>query len=302
MGKRNLKFGGKSGILPKVRPVFKRNPVRPPTAFELAEEAKIEQGYAEGVPLPQKTGITFHRKPVRPEVITVEERIKRNIEAREPANVDESKLTQDEIWQLKRDEIRRLHLKEAYLTEARRLERIEELKAAQREAAEVTQKTDQQYEESQATKLTMPTIESYLKGPLMRERTAEEKALVHEQRLLNRKTRELETSENNATNLLELYHAAAKFITTEEELELAIHDAFEVDVSKFETNQMVIANKLAGYQQAFANIDSSEALVTNQAYGELNGQPGLPLVKDTVDGVMEKLKREARLAVNDKAV
>lgn len=301
MGKRNLKFGGKSGILPRVRPVFKRNPVRPPTAHEIAEEAKLEQGYAEGVPLPKKKGFTFHRHPVKPKVITVEERIKRNIEDRKPSNVDESQLTQDQIWQLKRDEIRRAHLKDAYLTEAKRLQRIEELKAAQREAEEMTKKTDQEYEESLATTLTLPTIESYLKGPLMRDRTEEEKALVQEQRLLNRKTRELELREKSATDLLELYHAAAKFITTEEELEQAIHEAFEVDVSKFESNQMVIVNKLAGYQQAFANIDASEALVTNQAYGELNGQPGLPLVKDTVDGVIEKLKREAQLAVNERA-
>lgn len=303
MSKRTIKFGGKSGVLPKIRPVFRRYPIRPKTPEEIAEESKIEQGYAEDIPLPKRRGMTFHRQPIEKPVVTIQERIKRNIEDRVPQNIDESKLTEDEIWTLKRDEIRRAHLKDAYLKEAQRLKKIEELKekVAEKEKEKALQSSEASYEESQATKLTLPTIDSYLKGPIMRQRTEEELHIVQEQRLLNRKTRELEVKEAKANQLLELYHAAANFITTEEELEQAIKDAFEVNVSKFERTQMNIENKLSGYSYAYANSHVSEGLVLDQVMGEINGQPGLNTIKNTIDGEIERLRREAQLQVNQQS-
>ena len=300
MGKRTLKFGGKSGILPKVRPVFKRYPIRPKTDEELAEESKVEQGFAEGVPLPAKKGFTFHRQTIEKPVVTVEERIKKNIDERKPQNIDESKLSQEEIWKLKRDEIRREHLREAYLNESKRLQRIEELKKIQAEKELTTKASQSIYEETEATKLTLPTIDSYLNGPIMRQRTEEEQEILTEQRILNRKTEELAVKERKTNQLLELYHAAANFITTEEELEQAIKDAFEVNVSKFESNQMIIENKLSGYSHAFSNINTNEGLVLDEVLGQINGQPGLETVKDTLDGEIERLKREAQLAINQR--
>lgn len=300
MGKRTIKFGGKSGILPKVRPVFKRYPIRPKTAEELADESKVEQGFAEGVPLPTRKGFTFHRQTIEKPVVTVEERIKKNIDERKPQNIDESKLSQEEIWKLKRDEIRREHLREAYLNESKRLQRIEELKKIQAEKELTTKASQSIYEETEATKLTLPTIDSYLNGPIMRQRTEEEQEILTEQRILNRKTEELAVKERKTNQLLELYHAAANFITTEEELEQAIKDAFEVNVSKFESNQMIIENKLSGYSHAFSNINTNEGLVLDEVLGQINGQPGLETVKDTLDGEIERLKREAQLAINQR--
>lgn len=300
MGKRTIKFGGKSGILPKVRPVFKRYPIRPKTTDELADESKVEQGFAEGVPLPTRKGFTFHRQTIEKPVVTVEERIKKNIDERKPQNIDESKLSQEEIWKLKRDEIRREHLREAYLNESKRLQRIEELKKIQAEKELATKASQSIYEETEATKLTLPTIDSYLNGPIMRQRTEEEQEIVTEQRILNRKTKELAVKERKTNQLLELYHAAANFITTEDELEQAIKDAFEVNVSKFESNQMIIENKLSGYSHAFSNINTNEGLVLDEVLGQVNGQPGLETVKDTLDGEIERLKREAQLAINQR--
>lgn len=300
MGKRTLKFGGKSGVLPKVRPVFKRYPIRPKTQDELADESKEEQGYADGVPLPTRQGFTFHRKPIEKPVITVEERIKNNIDARKPQNVDESKLSSEELWKLKRDDIRREHLREAYLIEAKRLERIDGLKKIKAEKEQALKASQTTFEETEATKLTLPTIDSYLQGPIMRQRTEEEQAIVNEQRILNRKTKDLEIQERKTTQLLELYHAAANFITTEDELEQAIKDAFEVNVSKFESNQMIIENKLSGYSHAFSNVNTNEGLVLDEVLGQVNGQPGLETVKDTIDGEIERLKREAQLAINQR--
>ncbi|ODV78909.1 uncharacterized protein CANTADRAFT_51542 [Suhomyces tanzawaensis NRRL Y-17324] len=296
MGKGVLKYGGKSGILPKVRPVFKRFPIAPKNPDQIAKESKVSQGYAEGVPLPIKKGFTFHREPVEKKVVTVEERIKRNIEDRRP-NVDESSLSQEQLWQLKRDEIRRDYLKQAYLTEAERLKKLEEYKAkaAEREQAFADSHV---YEESAASKLTLPTIDSYLQGPIMRQRTEEEQLLVEEQRTLNRKTTELQIKEEKANKLLDLYHAASNFITTEEELEAAINEAFEVNFSKFDGSQSIVESRLVSSGTGYANIDFNERIIADEVLGEISGKPGLQVIKDTLSGEGEKLKREAQVAVN----
>lgn len=298
--KRNLLYGGKSGILPKVRPVFKKNPIRPKNKKELAEDAKIEQGYAEGVPLPKKAGYKFYRKLEDKPVITVEERIKRNIEERSPNNIDETKLSSQEVWELKRDEIRRAHLKEAYLKEADRLKKLDELKEKKAAKSSREEKEKSTFEETEASKLTLPTIESYLKQPIMRQRTSEETDILKSERKLNRKLDALKLEETKADQLLELYYSASNFITTEEELEVAIKDAFEVNVGKFDTTQLHIEYKLSGYKNAMVDIGANEDLVLDAAYGEIKGQPGLKVARDTIDGQIERLKREAQISINEK--
>lgn len=302
MVKANLKFGGKSGILPAPRAIFKRNPIRPQTEAELKQQSQFEQGYAEGIPEPRaRKGLTFPRAPVAKTVVTVQERIANTIDqqAAKDAQIDTSKLSSpDQIWQLKKNEIRRQHLREAYLVEEKRLARIEELKLKQhaREQQEEALKNDKSaHEESYATKLTLPTIDSYLKGPIMRQRTAEEKEILFEQRLSNRKHQELSIAEQRAIDVLDLYHAAAEFITTEAELEQAIKEAFEINVGKFESKQMAIENKLSGHSYAISNQGTNEEIIMDTAFGEINGQPGLDSIESTLDGEIEKLRLEAQL-------
>lgn len=296
LSKRAVKYGGKSGILPEVRPIFRHNPIRPKTDHEKQEDDRIEQGYAEGIPLPAKKGFTFHRKPVEKPVVTVEERIEQH-NARKP-KADKSQLSGDALWAVQRDELRRQHLKDAYLTEEKRLRRIDELKSKALESTHKHQDELEHYQESEATKLTLPTVDSYLKGSIMRPRTHEEQALLEEKRLLNRKTRELKQMEANADELLELYHAAGKFITTEEELAVAIRDAFEVKVGRFESSERLIEDKLFGYHNTFANTKTTERLVKDAAFGEIDGQPGLETVKDTLSGEAEKTRRAAQTKLN----
>lgn len=297
LGKRTIKYGGKSGILPEVRPIFKRNPIKPKSDHEKHEEAQIEQGYADGIPTPTKKGFVFHRKPIERPVITVEERIKKYIEDRTP-DVDQSKLTQEELWTHQRDEVRRQHLKEAFLAESKRLERLEELEAKKHELEQRHKGEQDHFEESAATKLTLPTIDSYLKGPIMRHRTPEEQAIVNEKRTLNRRANELETLENKATDLLNLYHAASNFITTEEELESAIKDAFEVKVGKFESSERLIEDKLFGFHSSYSNAKTNEKLIKDAAFGVIDGQPGLDTVKETLSGEAEIMRREAQAKLN----
>lgn len=297
LGKRTLKYGGKSGILPEVRPIFKRNPIKPKSEHQKHEEAQIEQGYAEGIPTPKKRGFVFHRKPVERPVITVEERIKKFIEDRAP-DVDKSKLSQEELWELQRDEVRRQHLKDAFLAEAKRLERLEQLEAKKQEQEQKHKDQQEHFEESVATKLTLPTIDSYLKGPIMRHRTPEEQAIVNEKRTLNRKATELAVMESKATDLLNLYHAASTFITTEEELEVAIKDAFEVKVGKFESSERLIEDKLFGFHNSYNNAKTGEKLIQDAAFGEIDGQPGLDAVKETLSGEAESMRRDAQARLN----
>lgn len=286
--KRALKYGGKSGILPPPRPIFKHNPIRPKTAEEKAEDARIEQGFADGVPLPSKSGFTFHRQPVQKPVVTVEQRI---------ALVDERVTKKaSEPWKQKQDELRRQHLKDAYRTEAQRLEHA----AAAKQQAAATDKASHRAEHThlEAAQLTLPTLDLYLLGPMMRPRTAEEKQRVRQQRAVNRQRAELAVKEARAEQLLALYHRAAAFITTEQELEAGIRDAFEVKVGRFESAERLVEDKLFGLHSSYATAKAAERMVKDAALGEINGNVGLATVKDTLSGATEAQRREAMRRLN----
>lgn len=101
--------------------------------------------------------------------------------------------------------------------------------------------------------------------------------------------------------MLELYHASANFITTEEELEEAVREAFEVKVGQFESNERLVEDKLFGYSNAYANSKINERMIKDAALGEIDGQPGLETVKDTLSGENEKLRRDAQAELNKDA-
>ncbi|CAH6719743.1 37S ribosomal protein Pet123p, mitochondrial [[Candida] jaroonii] len=296
-GKRTIKFGGKSGILPRLRPIFK-TPIRPKNDHELAEDANIEQGYAENVPLPKKRGFKFQRTLTPKPVISVEERIRKTIDETTP-KVDVSKLSEEEKWKHQVGEIRRQHLREAYLKEHERLKKIDELENIKHEKEKEKQQLNKQHlEESEASKLTIPTMEDYLKGPIVRQRTFEEQTIIDAKRVLNRKMTELELKEEKANELLELYHASSKFIINEEQLQKAIIEAFQSDINKFENAQLSVKDKMRGLKDPSKELERSENMFLDSIVGELNGKPGLDIVKDTIDGQIEKLRREAELAIN----
>ncbi|OBA23806.1 hypothetical protein METBIDRAFT_76750 [Metschnikowia bicuspidata var. bicuspidata NRRL YB-4993] len=296
LGKRTLKHGGKSGILPDVRPIFRHNPIRPKTAHEIEEESRIEQGFAEGVPLPKKKGFKFSRMPVEKPVLTVKERIER-IDKVHVLAVPDGKQTKEQLWAKQREQLRKQYLKEAYETESKRIEKLEAMQTKKREL-DAQEKESKQHKESETAQYTLPTIDSYLSGPIMRPRTPEEQAIVDEKRMLNRKLSELEVMNAKATDLLELYHAAANYITTEEELELAIKDAFELEVGRFESSARLIEDKVSGYANPYVNSKNKEQYIKDVAFGQINGQPGLDMVKDTLSGEAELIRREAQRKLN----
>ncbi|EGV63002.1 hypothetical protein PSN45_004727 [Yamadazyma tenuis] len=299
MGNRTLKYGGKSGILPKPRAIFKSNPIKPMTEQEKAHHASIEQGYADSVPLPVKKGFSFHRKVEPKKVVTVEERIRKTIDERTPKNVDTTQLKDEEIWKLKVGDIRREHLRTAYLKEYERLKKIDELEAKRAAEAKQAEQSKQEYEETEATKLTLPTIESYLQGPIMRQRTPTEQALLEHKRAFNRKSRELEVKESRAEQLLGLYHQASSFVTTEAQLEKAITEAFEIRLNKFNLSAMSVKDRLNGSKDSNVTLSENEDAILDAAHGQINRKPGLNVVRDTIDGELEKLKRQAEIAIHN---
>ncbi|EGW30295.1 mitochondrial ribosomal protein of small subunit [Spathaspora passalidarum NRRL Y-27907] len=300
MGNKLLKYGGKSGILPKHRPIFK-SPIRQPTPYELAEHAKIEQGIVEALPVPKhKNGKELQRVQPFKKVITVDERIQHIIEraAEKDSKIDTSKLTDEQKWKLKRDAIRREFLREAYVLEAKRLEEIdrrsEKLRIKEQQKKEAEERELLKQEEENAN-VGIPTVEKLLTEGMMRPRTEEEKELLQAKRVLNCHAKELIQKEARANNLLDLYHAAGNFITTEAELDEAIHKAFEVDLGKFVTNETSIEAKLQTPNLAYLTVKMNESLITDQVLGEINGKPGLDQVKEILSGETEKTKREVQM-------
>lgn len=300
MGKGALKFGGKSGILPRVRPVFKRHPIRPLTPLEKEHFDALDQGYAEGVPVPTHRGQPVaERNPQPQRVVLVSERIEKTIESRRKMDSESQSSLQNDKWAHSRNEIRRDYLKQAYLNEAERLAQVDARKE-ERALMDRAALSEKIYVELEASRLTIPTLDSYLSGPIMRQRTQEEQAAVDELRTRNRLEAEYDVKQRKAQNLLELYHAAQNFITTESELERAIEEAFEVNFSKHDSARYTVEDRLSmSIKPGLAEL--SERLVTDHILGEINGRPGVEVVKDTLSGELQRLRQEAIMKLNDQA-
>ncbi|KAG7662453.1 PET123 [[Candida] subhashii] len=302
MGKNVLKYGGKSGVLPKPRPIFK-TPIRQPNRFEQQQLAKIEEGYAEGVPVPKINGKPIPRMPKRPQVITVEQRIKWNIDDLEPKKVNYKGLTEDQKWKMNRDQIRRDFLREAYLKEAERLKKIDELTETKRKNDLEAAERAKQEIKSEHIELSIPTIEKLLEGKMVKiSRTREERQLRQAKKDLNRRSHELISMENQAEQILDLYHASGKFITTIEELEKAIHQAFEVDVAAFDSSVSTVQSRLFRPSASSTLVyETSESMIVDKVLGGINGKPGLEQVKEVLSGEREEFRRRAQLQASAQA-
>lgn len=300
MGKGTLKFGGKSGILPRVRPVFKKYPIRPLTPSEKEHFDALDQGYAEGVPVPTHKGQPVAKRHPEPRrVVLVSERIEKTIDSRRSVDSQPQLSSQNDKWAHSRNEMRRDYLKQAYLNEADRLAKADARKEerSQLDRAALSERT---YVELDASRLTIPTLDSYLSGPIMRQRTEAEQAAVDELRTRNRLQQEYDVKQRKAQHLLELYHAAQNFITTEAELEHAIEEAFEVNFSKHDSARYTVEDRLSMLIKP-GLAESSERLVSDHILGEIDGRPGVEVVKDTLSGELQRLRREAVIKLNEQA-
>lgn len=263
MGKGALKFGGKSGVLPAVRQIFKQ-PIKP-------VERKIDPnvGYAENVLQPKGTS----REQKLPPVYTVNDRIANTVKLpkKELATGELESLNAKQREKIEKSQLRRRYFIESLTKEEQKLEtdkikeeRIKALKEAKEKANIV--------EEIPAAKLTLPTIAKYLDGPLMRNRTPEEKDLLNAKRKANRLNREYNTKLNAASNLLKLYYSAENFITTETDLKKAVEDAFK-------PGNEIIA--LINPEQKTHNYNDK---IGDALFGTMNARPGLPRIIEHMSG------------------
>lgn len=279
MGKGNLKFGGKSGVLPAVRHILK-NPVKP-----IEQKPNPDVGYAENVKEPRGS----HREQKLPEVKTVNDLISTTVRLPKvlPTNVNATEMTPEQKRRVQKAQLRREYYIQSLKKEEIKLEtdelrekRIKELKEAQEKEMIV--------EESPAAKLTLPTISSYLDGPLMRQRTPEETQLLKAKKNANRLNNELAYKLERASDLLQLYYSAENFITNETDLKRAIEEAFHPG-----NEHITVLNP--EHMSRAPNEKIGDAL-----FGTINNQPGLSHVLEQLSGERREYKEKVNEAAKRK--
>lgn len=289
MGKGALKFGGKSGILPKPKDIFKQ-----PYKHQVYKKP-ANSGYAEGILHPKN----ITRDYIPPKVVTPDTLLKKS--AAEPAKkVTEAELEQMPISQqfkVKNAEMRRKYLKEAYETEVQRLERREHaIKQAKIEEEKIAAESAN-HKASKAEIFTSPTIESYLEGPLVRERTEEEKEMLRLKRESNRLQTKLEVDNERATKLLQLYNASANFAITEEKLEKLVDAAFD---SKADQTWNNIASATPSKISAVKNDVTFDYALVDVVLDNVNTGPGYDAVSDYLDGFTDDIRELAQQIKEEK--
>ncbi|KAG0680059.1 hypothetical protein C6P40_000125 [Pichia californica] len=291
MGKGAIKFGGKSGLLPKPKEIFKQ-----PYKHQVYKKP-ADSGYAEGILHPKK----ITRDYIIPKVFTPEQLLKKS--AHEPTK----KYTQDEIskmpvsqqFKIKNSEMRRKYLKESYETEIKRLEKVEKFEEKLKIEEEKVSAESAQHKQSKAEFYTSPTIESYLKGPLVRPRTEEEKETLRIKKESNRLQTILDVDVQKASNLFELYNASANYAITEEKLEKMVDSAFD---NKADLSWQNIASSTPNKINAIKNNVTFDAALVDVVLDNVNKGPGYEAVEDYLNGftddikeLSEQIKREKNL-------
>lgn len=282
MGNRALRFGGKSGILPKPRQIFKQ-----PFKHEVYQK-EPDTGYAEGVAHPP--GIS--RDVIRPKVFTPEDRLAKTVaKPKKQYNEDElAQLAESRRYKIKNASLRRQYLKESYEHEVKRLEKVDARKAEAAEKKEQIEREAEQHEQSWAELYTIPTVEQYLKGPLVRPRTDEEKEALALKRKANRLSQQMLTKQKKAQRLLELYNASSEFAITESKLETMVNDAFsERKLQEAQTMRSTGINRI-GKEPTTMSFDNS---LKEIILGTVNQGPTYEVVEDTLSGFTQEIYEDA---------
>lgn len=266
----------KSGLLPRPRKIFKQ-----PFKHEQCVK-QADTGYAEGILHPRN--ITRDYQP--PKVFTPEQRLQKS--AREPAKKyseeELAKLPAAQQEKIRNAQLRRKYLKEAYSTEVSRLERVEKWEAKVRAEQEAHKALKSQHKQSDAEFYTVPTVESYLQGPLVTPRTPEESDQLKLKRESNRLQKQLDVDTDRAEKLLALYNSASNFAITEEKLEQLVNDAF--------SSAAVDAQRELYAKSQWTEIDSAsyDAKLMDTILDNVNDGPGFLQVEDTLTGFNNDIK------------
>lgn len=284
MGNGAAKYGFKSGILPNARTILKNPTVKQTTLLDKLKAPKPKGtegvGYAKNIAHPRGS----HRSSPRVEFVDVENLIAKTVP--EPQNTTVPKTAQQEAKQQKA-EMRRSYLSEAFRNEESRILRQEKLLHEKQAAqAEERQKELQALNETRSSDLTIPTIDKMLQGPLMRQRSPEEREILKLKRKHNRDVLQLRAKERKLENLLKLYHVTSEFIVSEAQLVKKIDEVFANESSEALRTKLSVG---ASRPKSRNEKDIGDAL-----FGSLGGGDfvGLPTVKDYVSGEMNSFAAE----------
>lgn len=280
MGKGAAKYGFKSGVLPTARSILKNPTIKQETL--LKQETAIKPkgpngiGYADGVLHPRGS----HREAQPVKFIDVEKLIQNTVAS--PKNIKATNSKQQEE-KLRRAELRRQYLADAFKKEEERLLKHEELiKKREQLVEQQKQKEVALLDRTKSSDLTIPTLEKILEEPLMRQRTDEEKQLLSMKRKYNRDLIEFRAKERKLEKLVDLYHVADEFIVTEKQLLQKVEEAFNNEGSD------VLRTKLS---MGVSRIRSrNEGNIGDALFGTVaNGEhAGMPIVKEFLSGEMEE--------------
>ncbi|SCU83328.1 LAFA_0D02960g1_1 [Lachancea sp. 'fantastica'] len=284
MGKGAAKYGFKSGLLPSARSILKRPTIKQTDVVEKLQSSKPKGpegvGYAENIAHPKGS----HRLPPKTEFIDVEKLIKDTIP--DPQHSRVPKTVQQETRQSKA-QMRREYLSDAFRREEQRvLKQGELLKEKEAKLAQQRQVELSALNESRSSDLTIPTLDKLLQGPLMRQRTPEEKTILEMKRKQNRDVLQLRAKERKLENLLKLYHVSDEFIVSEAQLSKKIDEAFANESSEALRTKLSVGNAKPRAR--------NEKEIGDALFGSLGGGNfvGLPTIKDFVSGEMNAFAKD----------
>ncbi|SCU85910.1 LAME_0D03532g1_1 [Lachancea meyersii CBS 8951] len=284
MGKGAAKFGYKSGLLPNARSILKRPTIKQTDVLEKLQSVKPKGpegvGYADNIAHPKGS----HRVSAPIEIIDVEKLISSTVP--EPQQAKVARTVQQEAKQHKA-QLRREYLSEAFRAEEKRvLRQAELLKKKEASLAEQRQVELAALNESRSSDLTLPTMDNLLRGPLMRQRTPEEKEILEMKRKQNRDVLQLRAKERKLENLLKLYHVSDEFIVSESQLLKKIDEVFANESSEALRTKLSVGNAKPKSR--------NEKEMGDALFGSLGGGNfvGLPTVKDYVSGELNSFAKE----------
>jgi hypothetical protein len=273
------KYGFKSGVLPKPRQILPKLK----TSWEKDEEAKQKSGFNDPAMVPKGSSAN----PPAKRLVFAREKIANS--AKEPVN-EKPANSEVQKWRKESAAIRRKYFVDAL--EAQNSMDKKELQIREQKFADAEERKRRTAKatESEAERLTLPTIDSFLNEPFIVPRTAEELEALKLKREANRKLREIENQEGKAKLVLELYQNSQSYITNEQDLDDAIRRAFSTNGSQNVDARARYVSKPEGqrefsFLQPGPQIDKSVQTITKELLGTTsNLQPGLGEVEDALSG------------------
>lgn len=319
MVKRIAKYGFKSGILPKPRQIIQ--PFK--TKLEIEAEEKANVGFVDPDFIPKPSGEntkTAAKVPLK-ERIPAKVLIENSSKAPEPTD-DRTE------WKKLNSALRRAYYQDSLTRHEQieyRLMKKRELKEQQAKEEELRKSHPELSKQSEATILTLPTIEKFLtNGEFVVQRTPAEKKLLAKRREANRINEKITQKSRQYKTFLELYNNANNFIVDAQKLESIVKlkfgdaannllqfNSLSSEVDQLDMNRPIYDASKVVPPSALKSGDKLSSLeiarVADYLVQELhgitsNGDPGLSRVEDALSGkTLEQKKALTKLIEEERA-